>query len=228
MLGRTNIARYIELRKSPATNEDVGFPTWVPLFHRCVPYRASLSTYDQALNWATSCDSAVHLGPISSPRSLVLKELRLGAVAKCYTYREYYSTGAPGLESLFAQVKNDLHNYQGPDSIVEAFEQTIAFGDSKIGGFDASNHDPFQSLSNPVFGYRMFLTGDGHIGFGQPPLLGNEIWLLLGGRTLYALRRKEDDTFIFAGECFVHGYMNGEGMELWKAGKLESEWVDIL
>ena len=72
----------------------------------------------------------------------------------------------------------------------------------------------------------MFLTDDGYLGFGAPPLLGSELWLLFGGRTLYTLHRIKD-YYMYMGECFVHGFMNGEGMELWKAGKLQSEWVDL-
>jgi hypothetical protein len=72
----------------------------------------------------------------------------------------------------------------------------------------------------------MFLTDDGYLGMGAPSLLGCELWLLFGGRTLYTLHRNED-CYTYIGGCFVHGFMNGEGMELWKAGTLESEWVDL-
>jgi hypothetical protein len=69
---------------------------------------------------------------------------------------------------------------------------------------------------------QLFLTNNGYLGFGAPPLLGSEIWLLFGGRTLYILH-DEEDCYTYVGECFIHGLMNGEGIDLWKAGKLESE-----
>ena len=33
------------------------------------------------------------------------------------------------------------------------------------------------------------------------------------------------DTYL--GECYVHRYMQSEGIELWKEGNLKHEWADL-
>lgn len=164
----------------------------------------------------------------------------MGSVAKVYTNPEYYAGRRLGLTGRFEEVKNDLTNYQGPGCVAEAFAQAVTAGNS-----DATSEKDVVRLSeslrnyvskynsvsipdniNSGWHYRMFLTDDGYLGFGAPPPLDSELWLLFGGRTLYILHRDED-CYTYMGECFVHGFTNGEGMELWKAGKLESEWVDL-
>ncbi|KAL2126938.1 hypothetical protein VTI74DRAFT_11589 [Chaetomium olivicolor] len=44
--------------------------------------------------------------------------------------------------------------------------------------------------------------------------VGDEVWLLEGGTVPYVLRRRSGgdrcDEFVFRGECYVHGAMNGE------------------
>jgi hypothetical protein len=240
VLGSTGITRYLEFKSSRATDEQEVFPSWVPQFHQSAPWSFSISTQKQAVNWATSYDSAVQSGPLSSSGSLVLRGVRLGTVAKVYNNPEYYAGRSLGLHGLFEEVKNDLTNYQGHGCVAEAFARVITLGKS-----DATsetdvvrllesyrryksdpNRDPLSDRIISNWYYQMFLTDGGYIGIGAPPLLGSELWLLFGGRTLYTLHRIED-CYTYMGECFVHGFMNGEGMELWKAGKLQSEWVDL-
>ena len=152
---------------------------------------------------------------------------------------------SPAISALYAQVKNDLPNYQGPDSIGEAFAQTITAGRinnssedifheaelKKFLEFEETGVQNFESfhihnVTRSLPGHLMFVTDDGHIGIGAQAQPGDEIWLLFGGGVLYILRPR-DDHFTFVGECSVHGYMNGEAMEKWKAGKLKSEWADL-
>jgi hypothetical protein len=72
-----------------------------------------------------------------------------------------------------------------------------------------------------------FLTENERTGIGSTETeVGDEGWLLFGGRVLYVLR-PVDNHFKFIGECYVHGYIEGEGMELRKAGKLKDEWVEL-
>jgi len=244
VLGITDITRYLEVMSSRATNEQEVFPTWVPPFHQTSPCYSSLSTEWQTRNLATSYDSAVQSGPVSSSGSLVLKGVRLGTVAKVYNNLKYYAGYSLGFAGLFEEVKNDLTNYQGPGCVAEAFAQPFTTGKSDATSEKdvvrlsesfkkyVSAHNADDLLADNMiirWHYRMFLTNDGYLGYGAPPLPGCELWLLFGGRTLYTLHRFEDfsDCYMYMGECFVHGYMKGEGMEFWKAGKLQSEWVDL-
>ncbi|KAI1040676.1 hypothetical protein LB505_012227 [Fusarium chuoi] len=49
------------------------------------------------------------------------------------------------------------------------------------------------------------------MGLGPPDIQpGDAICLLLGGSVAHALRRSEHETWIYIGECYIHGIMNGE------------------
>ncbi|MCJ1247936.1 hypothetical protein MMC30_005151 [Trapelia coarctata] len=67
---------------------------------------------------------------------------------------------------------------------------------------------------------KLFRTSRGYLGLGSPFLeSGDLICILFGTRTPFALRKK-DDAFEFVEDCYVHGIMNGEAIEMWQDGKL--------
>jgi hypothetical protein len=255
VLGRNDIKCFTRATFSIATNDDninsiaeEDLPSWVPPFHRNVPHFMSLSERAPGSSWTTSYNSAVGIGSHASPSSLILEGVRLTAVKHVYgtsIYYDYECEAPVFVATLFSQVKTDLHDYKGPDSIGEAFAQTLTAGFSNSSSMDVfheidleeyieNRKAGIQTLSNTKFEefafkiplYPMFVTDDGHIGIGSPAQPGDEIWLLFGGRVLYIIRPMED-CFTFVGECYVHGYMHGEGMDIWKSGQLKSEWVDL-
>lgn len=70
-----------------------------------------------------------------------------------------------------------------------------------------------------------FVTTDGHIGVGSRGMQqGDEVCVMFGGEILCIIRPERDHHLLR--ECFVHGYMHGEVMERWKAGKLKDQWID--
>jgi hypothetical protein len=76
---------------------------------------------------------------------------------------------------------------------------------------------------------RFFITRDGYYGIG-PELLRNwdRIAILFGGRVPYALRSTGSGQFKFLGECYVHGIMNGEAIEMLKKGQFNKQTFRIL
>lgn len=61
------------------------------------------------------------------------------------------------------------------------------------------------------FNRRFFRTEKGYMGLGPPDIQpGDAICLLLGGSVAHTLRRSEHETWIYIGECYIHGIMNGE------------------
>jgi hypothetical protein len=44
--------------------------------------------------------------------------------------------------------------------------------------------------------------------------LGDVICLLYGGTVPYVVRPRSDGQFDFVGDCYVHGLMYGEGMDM--------------
>lgn len=77
---------------------------------------------------------------------------------------------------------------------------------------------------------KLFITDSGDIGVGHPDLEeGDVICILFGGRLPYILRPKEEQ-FTFLGECYFHGIMHGEAMDLWMSEGFdgrEEEWFDL-
>jgi hypothetical protein len=75
--------------------------------------------------------------------------------------------------------------------------------------------------------YRcLFRTGDEWMGVcSQMCKVGDEVWLLEGGAVPYVLRRRQGEdgrvAFVFRGECYVHGVMNGEMVKDGLEGRLE-------
>jgi hypothetical protein len=59
---------------------------------------------------------------------------------------------------------------------------------------------------------RVFIcTDDGRFGLANPGAqVGDEVWILKGGRTPFLLRRHRDGNYQLVGEAFVHGIMFGE------------------
>jgi hypothetical protein len=72
---------------------------------------------------------------------------------------------------------------------------------------------------------RLFVTKRGHLGLGRADTrVGDEVILLIGGSTPFIVRRAHhsvdrkgapaDALYTLIGDCYVHGLMDGEGMEL--------------
>jgi Heterokaryon incompatibility protein (HET) len=63
-------------------------------------------------------------------------------------------------------------------------------------------------------GRSLLVSESGYIGLGpEATCVGDVICILLGGSMPYILRTK-DDRYELVGECFVHGLMDGQGLEL--------------
>ena len=50
--------------------------------------------------------------------------------------------------------------------------------------------------------------------------------LLFGGKTLVCLR-KTGDGYMFIGECYVHGFMDGEAIDMLEDGKRQGATFKI-
>jgi len=70
---------------------------------------------------------------------------------------------------------------------------------------------------------RFFRTRKGYFGLGPPIMKNGDLCsLFFGAEVPYILRLGEDGTFIFVGECYVHGIMYGEAMAILRNGELET------
>jgi hypothetical protein len=58
---------------------------------------------------------------------------------------------------------------------------------------------------------------------------GDQVWVLLGCSIPLVLRPWEHkDEFQVIGECYLHGYMNGEVQEEIRSGKVKVEDIHLL
>ncbi|RYP64543.1 hypothetical protein DL769_006620 [Monosporascus sp. CRB-8-3] len=57
---------------------------------------------------------------------------------------------------------------------------------------------------------------------------GDEIAVMFGGGVPYVLRKREGDVgYLFVGESYIHGLMNGEAIGAWKRGELAEEVLEL-
>ncbi len=73
-----------------------------------------------------------------------------------------------------------------------------------------------------VWGRKLFVTERGYFGLGAPYVEpGDIVCIFNNGYTPYVLRPQDKgQQFLLVGNCYVHGLMNGEGVN-------EAETVDI-
>jgi hypothetical protein len=75
---------------------------------------------------------------------------------------------------------------------------------------------------------RLFRTKLGYFGLGSSNVVpGDQVVVLFGGRVPFVLRKKSKHYRLIS-DCYVRGIMNGELINAWKQGLIESEDVQIL
>ncbi|KAF2237040.1 hypothetical protein EV356DRAFT_512308 [Viridothelium virens] len=74
----------------------------------------------------------------------------------------------------------------------------------------------FDVVINQVcFGRRLASTEDGFMGIvPDASKTGDTVCVLWGGQTLYVVRAAADSRYQFLGECYMHGLMHGEALEV--------------
>ena len=88
-------------------------------------------------------------------------------------------------------------------------------------------HEPHSTLNDSVdaeeyettFSHsphlRPFLTGHKYFGVGSESLLEQDsVWIVAGSRVPLILRKENSNSFRIVGGAYVHGFMNGEALEL--------------
>lgn len=72
-------------------------------------------------------------------------------------------------------------------------------------------------------------TTDGHMGLWPLGTMeGDQVCILLGARTPFVIHRwPQHERQCLIGECYVHGFMDGQAMELLESGKLNLETFEL-
>lgn len=83
------------------------------------------------------------------------------------------------------------------------------------------------ALKCATFGRRFATTRGGYMGLVRKDVaVGDEVFVLLGGEVLYVLR-PERDHYLFVGECYLHGLMDGEAMRWLEDGRASVRGLEI-
>jgi hypothetical protein len=71
------------------------------------------------------------------------------------------------------------------------------------------------SMATVCFGRRFCATANGHLGsVPGAARAGDKICLFYGGSMAYVIRPCGGGQHRFVGDCYLHGFMRGEGMAL--------------
>ena len=80
------------------------------------------------------------------------------------------------------------------------------------------------TMKASTFGRRLLRTDRGLIGIAPSAAkIGDRICVLYGGSVLYVLRAQKNPTYVFIGECYVHGFMDGEADIIIRTGETKEE-----
>jgi hypothetical protein len=76
---------------------------------------------------------------------------------------------------------------------------------------------------------KFFVTEKGYMGIGPNSMQPTDIvCVLFGGKTPFVLRpTSTPNEYLLLGECYVYGLMDGEAMDAYERGEIESEWFHL-
>jgi hypothetical protein len=93
----------------------------------------------------------------------------------------------------------------------------------------AKEGDPFywSRYSSSASNRKFATTSKGYYVLGPKIMMrGDIICVLFGGKTPFCLRQ-QDDHYLLVGECYVHGLMNGEAMDMMDRGEVRKKMFKI-
>ncbi len=73
-----------------------------------------------------------------------------------------------------------------------------------------------------------FITPKGYMGLSSVILAHTDLIVILFGASVPFVLRRVDDQYTLIGEAYVHGFMNGEAIEMMKRGERETQYMEII
>ncbi|KAL9119340.1 MAG: hypothetical protein Q9187_004104 [Circinaria calcarea] len=98
-------------------------------------------------------------------------------------------------------------------------------GNDQLTGDQRNRKDRMEvAVHKASFGRRLCWTRKGYVGVvPAASRVGDSICAFFGGQVLYVLRERENPSYEFMGECYVHGLMDGEVLEWVEDGTVAAE-----
>ena len=92
---------------------------------------------------------------------------------------------------------------------------------------NGGNIKRFLVAASDCWDRRLFMTETGFIGLGPEVLrVGDRVCVLAGGPVPYILREGHEH-YLFIGESYVYGIMEGEAVRLWREGRLSLKKIEL-
>ena len=125
------------------------------------------------------------------------------------------------LRTVVADISMDHKNPQrGGQAYLDSVSGRLNFQEFERGAEHVFHYSQFRRLAYSVKGYMALVS--------HQVREGDLLYALFGGSVLYVLRPQENKNFILVGDCYVHGLMDGEAIQLVKEGKADVEMVSII
>jgi hypothetical protein len=76
---------------------------------------------------------------------------------------------------------------------------------------------------------KLVITESGYFGAGSIGMQKNDVIVVpFGGELVFILRKKSNgDGYLFVGNSYIHGLMNGEAIHAWRNDKLKDEYFAL-
>ncbi len=85
----------------------------------------------------------------------------------------------------------------------------------------------FEENLTACIGRKLFRTCEGHIGLGPCALREGDICSVLFGARVPMLLRRVDGYFVFVGELYIHEYMWGKAVRMFRDGELKLQEYEL-
>jgi hypothetical protein len=128
-------------------------------------------------------------------------------------WTEPYFDGAPPANAI----------RQFCDEAMSAYGEIHDWEGTLLRNIETANGRFLTMMTKNLRQYRFCISSTGSFLMAPSAVrAGDLVCILFGCDLLVVLRKQDGDKYVFLGECYTHGIMNGEAMEDLKAGKYES------
>jgi hypothetical protein len=127
-----------------------------------------------------------------------------------------------------ATLQDRYRVWRGIDSVPGNFEPQLSENERRNAHLETLEF----FLSITIVGQSMFFTREkslGAITTCSGAVVGDEVYVLLGGNTPFILRpRVEEQSYQLIAPCYLHDYMDGKAISMWRKGELELKTVHLV
>jgi hypothetical protein len=162
-----------------------------------------------------------------------LKEKYINGESAFFAYTQTLSNGCVATSALEGRPYHDIPKSewlaQGAAYLTKALGQSNDVSPALCEEAARGDHFKWSRAANGASSNRAFArTAKGYFVLGPKVLeVGDVVCVLFGGKMPFCLR-PWGRHYLLVGECYVHGMMGGEAMEMLKGGKIKEEKFNVV